>query len=446
MTSHMQISTAILQPASLPSERLATALERLAYASLCAFVFAMPWEQSPQLGGFLVGRWFGLAAFGIAILHLAVSGRVRKLSVLHYWMMALVGWSALSILWTIDWDGTVVRIGTYLQLLIAVWLIWELASVEIRILGLLQAYVLGIFVSSSTTIYNFLMGITASQLYAERGLEKWDSDRFSISGVNENDLGLMLALSLPMAIYLAARRNRTLESLFYWIQITACITAIFLTGSRGALLAVAVSLLMFPLALPRLPRWQKVAALAACGGIIAGATFLVPGETWQRILKMGSEISQGTLTHRTLIWGAGMEAFRDHAFLGVGSGAYGLSVLRALDVPYVAHNTFLSVLVELGVIGALLLFALLAGLFYCAIRMRYLERCLWVTLLMTWAVGVSALTWEYRKPTWLLFGLLAAHAYVQRAALAPVMRRSQGSREAGRLRPRVAASRVLEGR
>src|SRR5690348_12590487 len=167
MTSHMQISTAILQPASLPSERLATALERLAYASLCAFVFAMPWEQSPQLGGFLVGRWFGLAAFGIAILHLAVSGRVRKLSVLHYWMMALVGWSALSILWTIDWDGTVVRIGTYLQLLIAVWLIWELASVEIRILGLLQAYVLGIFVSSSTTIYNFLMGITASQLYAE---------------------------------------------------------------------------------------------------------------------------------------------------------------------------------------------------------------------------------------------------------------------------------------
>ena len=444
MTSHMQISAAMLQPASLPSERLATALERLAYAALYAFVFAIPWEQSPQLGGFLIGRWFGFVAFGIAILHVAVSGRVRKLSLLHYWMMALVGWSALSILWTIDWDGTVARIGTYLQLLIAVWLIWEFTSAEIRILGLLKAYVLGIFVSSSSTIYNFMMGITASQLYAERGLEKWDDDRFSISGVNENDLGLMLALSLPMAIYLAARRDRTLESLFYWVQIAACITAIFLTGSRGALLAAAVSLLMLPLALPRLPRWQKVAALAACGGVVAGGAFLVPGDTWQRIFKMGSEISQGTLTHRTLIWGAGIEAFRDHAFLGVGSGAYGLSVLRALDIPYVAHNTFLSVLVELGVIGAMLLFALLAGLFYCAIRMRYFERCLWVTLLMTWAVGVSALTWDYRKPTWLLFGLLAAHAYVQRTALAPSLRRFKDSPAAGRWRPRVVVSRVLE--
>jgi hypothetical protein len=33
---------------------------------------------------------------------------------------------------------------------------------------------------------------------------------------------------------------------------------------------------------------------------------------------------------------------------------------------------------------------------------------------LTWTIGVSALTWEYRKPTWLLFGLLAAHVYSRR--------------------------------
>ena len=65
--------------------------------------------------------------------------------------------------------------------------------------------------------------------------------------------------------------------------------------------------------------------------------------------------------------------------------------------------------------GGLLLLGLLACLFYCAFRMRYLERCLWVTLLLTWIAGVSALTWEYRKPTWLLFALLTAHAYSQSA-------------------------------
>jgi len=33
-------------------------------------------------------------------------------------------------------------------------------------------------------------------------------------------------------------------------------------------------------------------------------------------------------------------------------------------------------------------------------------------ILLTGSRG--ALTWEYRKPTWLLFGLLAAHAYSRR--------------------------------
>jgi hypothetical protein len=35
-------------------------------------------------------------------------------------------------------------------------------------------------------------------------------------------------------------------------------------------------------------------------------------------------------------------------------------------------------------------------------------------ILLTGSRG--ALTWEYRKPTWLLFGLLAAHAYSRRRA------------------------------
>jgi len=85
---------------------------------------------------------------------------------------------------------------------------------------------------------------------------------------------------------------------------------------------------------------------------------------------------------------------------------------------YPAHNTFLSVLVELGVAGALLLLALLASLYYSALRMPYVEKCFWIVLLTTWVVGVSALTWEYYKPTWLLFGLLAAHMYTSHAGRA----------------------------
>jgi O-antigen ligase len=308
-------------------------------------------------------------------------------------------------------------------LLMAVWLIWELAVTETRVLGLLQSYVLGALVSSLSALYNFMAGRTAAQLAAAEGKNVWETSRYSIAGLNENDLGLMLALSIPMIFYLLVSQRRPFVKLLCWLQLVAGFTSILLTASRGSLLAAIAGLAMFPLTLSRLPRWQRFASLAACAGLLACGAYLVPQSSWSRIFKFGSELSEGTLTHRTVIWAAGLEAFRDHPFLGVGAGAYGPTVLKAVDIPYVAHNTFLSVLVELGVVGALLLFALLASIFYCALRMPYLERRLWITLLATWAVGVSALTWEYRKPTWLLFGLAASHAYI---------RRTEGSRLAHR--------------
>jgi O-antigen ligase len=309
----------------------------------------------------------------------------------------------------------VTRVGTYLQVLTMVWLIWELAVTEGRVVGLLQAYVFGALVASIGTIYNFVTGVTAAQLASTiPGRVAWETYRYSFAFLNEDDLGLVLALSIPMVFYLLVSLKGSLVKLLCWLQLVAGVAAILLSGSRGPLVAAIVGLAMLPLTVFRLPRWQRVASLVACFGLIACGSYLIPQSTWIRIFQFGSELSEGTLTHRSVIWAAGLGAFRDHALLGVGAGAYGPTILRVVDVPYVAHNTFISILVELGVVGALLLSALLASIFYCAYRMRYLERCLWITLLLAWTVGVSALTWEYRKPTWFLFGLLTAHVYSRR--------------------------------
>jgi len=350
----------------------------------------------------------------MALLSLGVNRRHRKLSTMHYWMISLVGLSMVSLLWTIDWDSTATRIGTYAQLLVVVWLIWELAVVESRILGLMQAYVLGISFASALTIYNFSTGTTAAQLQAARGVEKWEETRYSIMGVNENDLGLMLAMCIPIMIYLVIRTRGSLIRLFLWGQLVTCIVAILLTGSRGSLISAAIALLMLPLTIGYLTGRHKLAAVLACAGVVVCGVFFIPAGIWARLLGLSTELTKGTLTHRTLIWSAGLAAFRDHPFLGVGSGAFPAAVLRIVDISYVAHNTFLSVLVELGVVGALLLIGLVFSMFYAAFRMLYLERCLWVTVLLSWTVGVMALTWEYRKPTWVMFALLSAHVYARR--------------------------------
>jgi hypothetical protein len=256
MTTHVPVTAQPLGLATSSSAGIGSALDRIAYVVLCAFVFDLPWgEYVPQVGGLVLGTWIGLLAVGVMALRTAVTWRRRILSPLHYWMLSLVAWSALSIFWTLDWDSTVTRVGTYLQVLTMVWLIWELAVTGGRIVGLLQAYVFGALVASIGTIYNFMAGHTAAQLASTiPGKVVWETYRYSFAYLNEDDLGLVLAINIPMVFYLLVSRKGSLVKLLCWLQLVAGVAAILLTGARGALVAAIASLAMLPLTVFRLPR------------------------------------------------------------------------------------------------------------------------------------------------------------------------------------------------
>jgi O-antigen ligase len=153
--------------------------------------------------------------------------------------------------------------------------------------------------------------------------------------------------------------------------------------------------------------------------LVCGALVFVPSTSWERLSTIPLEFSQGTFTGRTVIWTAAWELFRTHPFLGVGANAFRLTVSRILAEPIradesgtpqapAAHNTFLSVLVEQGVIGFALFCALLGFLALSLRRLPPFPQKLWIVFLGVWIVGVSSLTWEMRKPTWFFFGLLMA--------------------------------------
>ncbi|HXB70786.1 MAG TPA: O-antigen ligase family protein [Candidatus Acidoferrales bacterium] len=391
-------------------------MDRLAFGFLWAFILVVPWEGATLIGGLAITVWLGLMAVAAAVVRLFLKGSLRKPSVLHGWMAAFVVWASLSLAWSRDTDMTLSRTGSYLQLAIMVWLIWELVRTEERWRSLLYAYCLGASVSSINAIHNLVMGMTSASEDAEKLAEY---GRYAPAGFDQNEFALTLALSLPMAFYLLTRRQSFLAAMVCWAQLLLGVVAILLTGSRAGLISLSVALTITPFALPLFRGWKRRICWLAIPCIVVSALFVVPANTWERLLTTGSEISGGTLTYRRIIWAAGVNVFRQHPFLGVGAGAFASSVESAIDIHYVAHNSFLSVLVELGVVGELILLALLSSMLYLAVRMGGLDRWLWIVLLLTWAAGVSSLTWEYRKVTWFLFGMIAAEAGLMRTGRRP---------------------------
>jgi O-antigen ligase len=386
------------------TEQLST-LGKIAFGSLWLLVFAMPWEDAITIPGFGTSvRLIGMVTLGLGALAILERGKIRKPAIGHVVMALFVVLAVLSFLWSLYPEGTLIEAFSYLQLFTMVWLIWELASGVQEQMHLMRAYVFGTFVSGIDTFYLFLSH--QESVY----------QRYAGAKLDANDLGLIMALSIPMSYYLLLQ-NRGRMVWVYRLQLILAGTTILLTASRGATLATVVALTIVPLTQTRLGGRQRVALLLTVILLIGGILYFVPETSWERLATVPTEFEQGTFTGRTIIWKAGWEIFRAHPFFGIGANAFRLIVSRELAEPIrmgeadpapPAHNTFLSVLVEQGVLGFAVFCAMLAALAVSLRGMPPFPQRLWIVSLAVWIVGVSSLTWEMRKPTWFFFGLLMA--------------------------------------
>jgi O-antigen ligase len=322
-------------------------------------------------------------------------------------------WALASVLWAHDTEQALHRFTTNVQLLAAIWLGWQIARSRRDVTLMVVGYVLGCAVASVGAWQSFLSGVT----YAEA------DGRYAAMGFDPNDMGVTVALAMPLAAYLvmsgAGRRP------YLWLAyLPLGLSAVALSGSRGAMVTAAAAIMCVLL---WVSRRSQVATLAMLGLLLGAVTIVATRspETIERLFTIRQQLAgSGTLGERLTIWEAGLRVFLHDPVAGIGTGQFSSGVARELGYPMEAHNAFVSVLVELGVIGLLLYASAFAFVLHGAWSKSRNERTLVLAMLFTWFVGVSSLTWELRKATWfvVLLGSVVAH-------LAPGDEKSDGAEQ-----------------
>jgi hypothetical protein len=392
-------------------------MSSIAYGLLWVFVFSVPWERILVLPGVaIVTRVTGGLALGLALLSVVISGRLRRWQGFHVAALLFWIWAGIGLLLFHGGERLPAKFWTFAQLLLVLWMIWELAPSEQRLRGLLMAYVLGAYVAAFNTILLFRREAGALR-------------RFAAGGADPNDLAMVLALALPMAWYLGMTYHRPL---LQWVcrgYLPVAVIAVGLSGSRGGMAATTVALLIVPLSMTRLSPGRlatSIVMLALAGTL---AVVYVPETLIERISTIGTELEGGRVGGRGKLWRAGLEAYVAKPVFGYGTGHYKSAITPILGgASQVAHNSYISVLVEQGIVGFLLYMTMLAMVAVALLKLRTLDRRFALVLLATLGAAMLPLTWEDRRAVWVILAVLAGFAQARLAYPGGVARRPPAPR------------------
>lgn len=366
---------------------------RVADLLLLVTIFSFPMEEVVKLPGLgTISRILGLAVFAAWAASTFTSGRTRRPAPFHTAFFALVVWVGFSTFWSLDPTASGTRLITYVQLFVLTLIVWDLCDSEESIQNAMQALIVGLWLNAANGYWNFARGIEA------------EYGRFSSSGSDANEAALLLAIGIPLALFLALHSTGKWIRLFNMSYVPVAVVAIALSGSRTVIIAgVAVVAYIVTIVRKMRPATMLALLVLLIGGFTA-VSLIVPASAVERSTSVGSDLSEGDLSGRTEIWLESFDSFIERPLHGAGAAA----TREALPTGKVAHNVLITIAVELGLVGVSLFTVLGITVLRSLRSMDRDSRHLWLAVLCTWGIGSLTLAIDTRKYTWLVLGLAVA--------------------------------------
>jgi len=323
---------------------------------------------------------------------LRVPGRV------FFWL-AVVTFMALSTLWAINVNASLHELPTILSAFALFALVTVVPVDREDFRGIMIATI------ASGAIAGVLAIAQRHELAAAAGLDRL-AVTLGTATIDPNQFAA--ALLLPIAVTVTAiLRNGYRSWLLLVPSLILMLTAVYLTASRGAALALVAMAIVAILASRRRVLWSVLLALAV------GAAILIPNELASRIAT--SKLLAGS--GRIDIWRVALSIFKEHWLLGTGfanfPAAYDRAFFSAFEQHFeswhrASHSLIVSTTTELGVVGALILGAALVAQYRSLGSIRVSSGDFWTRTtfraafagLLVAALFLDVLTFKY---SWLLF-------------------------------------------
>jgi O-antigen ligase len=113
-------------------------------------------------------------------------------------------------------------------------------------------------------------------------------------------------------------------------------------------------------------------------------------------------LSEGTLNERSIIWQYAFEVWQQHPIVGQGIGSF-RRIINEYNVNLTAHNSFIGIAVEQGIIGLLFYLAVLLVIAQYVIRLPSALKTLLSLLLGIVILGQMSMTLQDRLYIWFIY-------------------------------------------
>lgn len=343
--------------------------------------FLFPHFYSPALigGGFYpeVRSLFTLAS--LLFLSLLLLSRVSlKLPFKLLWGLVLLSFIP-SLFCRVNLNASLEGLLVFLSYLACFSLAFNLSQSERKKEVFLKVLLLSGFLLSLYGLWQFIIGFPLLKEYAkEHGIlaAGLQSRVFSIF-TSPNVFASLLVLLFFPALYFFLKEPISKKNWWSWLVILTYLITLFLTFSRGALAAFALTLILCLL----WSAWQKKwdwffrLVLVLTIGIALTVTFyfltslvapsLPPSQALSSAVELGS--AQVSLTKRIELWQSGLKMLEEKPLFGFGLNSFSV-VLPQFQVSdwysRFAHNYYLEWATDVGLLGLLLFLALIFAIFF----------------------------------------------------------------------------------